>query len=220
MKPEHKTQQKIKSLKDLKKQKRYRIAIVTAILNFIFFSGLSIHTLHPYWTVYILLSAASGFITIQLISCTISFLKLKNLKPSRKNLIPNDLIKKIKKKILLVSFSIGFFTFWLMFIFFLQPDPDGARETLQFGDIVFGIIMNSALSLVIYILLAHLYTWVTKINFVQNQKNHNHLASLNDFQENTFNTQHHQNNIWEDWDRDLMNPASSEYQSTYRHWDH
>ncbi len=209
MKPENKT-----------KQKRHRIAAVIAILTFIIFSCLSIHTLHPCWAIFILLSAASGFITTQFISCAICFFKLKNLKPPRKNLLPNTLIRKIKRKILSFSFSIGFFTFWLMMIFFLQPDSDGVREPLQFTGIFFWIIINSALSLVIYVLLANLYTSITKINFVQNPRNHNHLASLNDFQENTFHTQHHKNNAWEEWDRDPMNPASSEYQSTYRHWDH
>jgi len=108
-----------------------------------------------------------------------------------------------------------------MFLLFLQPSADGTHETLQFSDIIGRIVMNTVFSLVIYLLLIHFFSWLTEADLIQNKKPHHHLTVLGDSQDHTFNSHHHKHtNIWEDWDHDPMNPASPEYQSTYRRWNH
>lgn len=216
----HSTIRRLFKYRTLKEKKRYWIVTIPIIFIFTIFSFLSLHgTLQPYWILFVLLSISSGISVYLLTQCVTYFFKLKNKHFFRKKLIPYSLIKKTKKKIILFSFSIGFCIFWFMFLLFLQPSADGTHETLQLSDLIGGIIMNIAFSLVIYLLLIHLFTWVTGTDLIQNKKPHNNLSSLEDFQEHTFHS-HHNKNSWNDWDHDPMNPASPEYQSTYRHWSH
>jgi hypothetical protein len=207
-------------------KKRYWIIVVTAMFIFTILSGFSIHgNLQPYWIIFILLSISTG-ISLYLLNQTILWiisLKLKNKSSLRTKTVspPNYLTKKIKNLLISFSFSVGFLIFWLMFLFFLQPHPDGTQKTLHLRDIIGGIVMNIGFSLVTYILVINFFTWITGSNFNPGKTSYNNLSSLNDFQENSFNSMTNKTHpTWEDWDRDPMNPASPEYQSTYKHWDH
>ncbi len=227
MKPENRKEQNRTNPFWLNSQKkRYWIIVATAMFIFTVLSGLSIHgNLQPYWVIFILLSISTG-ISIYLLDQTIFWitsLKLKNKSKLRTQIAspPSYLTKKINKLLMSFSFSVGFLIFWLMFLFFLQPYPDGTKETLRLSDIIGGIVMNIGFSLVIYILVINFFTWITGINFYPRKTFHNNLSSLSDFQENSSNSLTDKTRTtWEDWDHDPMNPASPEYQSTYKHWDH
>lgn len=216
-------------------KKRRMMAFITGILVFGILSLLSGQgILQTHWLTFLLLSAALGSSTLAFSRlCSWLFflrLRLKNLsKQKMKAILILDIIKATRHALFIFCANMAVLIFSFFILIGQQPDADGTANTITFGNFIAFMALGPFLALMIFIVIGSFSAFVLRINLFPPSLNRPSDHSDFTFRDNhplidqpegsepdiDFIVQAQKN-----WDRDPMNPASPEYQSTYRRWWH
>lgn len=183
-----------------------------------------------HWFNSLLFSVSIGcwiMLLTQFLSWLIFLLTCKKNKIKANKFLINNSLKKTRLALVKFSISTGFSLFCLYLFLPEQPNADGTFPSIDIGDTVGVFAFSGFMAFCTFMLIGILLSQFCSITLFKNKSLHNSLSSIEDFQENNFSHRAHQNSdfysaeqAWKDWGHDPMNPASAEYQSTYRHWDH
>lgn len=221
----------------LKRQKKYwLIALIIAVPNFMIAPFFLSKIFHIHWLISLLFIPLLGSwstLFSQIISSTLFLSEKIKYFPHivmKKN-PPYDFLirfwKALKRKIMAFSVMSGALLFWIFLVLWQKPNNDGTSKTILVDDVIgvfFFCFFLSALTFKISKLITDRFLKIERY------PKHNDLSSWEDFEEvrstsnkvspDEKNEFHSINKILCHWDHDPMNPASAEYQSTFRRWNH
>lgn len=183
-----------------------------------------------HWFNFLLFSVSIGcwmMLLTQFLSWLFFLLVCKKNKMKVNKPLINNSVKKSRLALMKFSISTGFALFCLYLFLPEQPNADGTIPPTDIGNMVGVFAFSCFVAFCTFMLIGILLSQFCSITLFKNKSPRNSLSSIEDFQEHNFSHHNHQNSgfysaeqAWKDWDHDPMNPASAEYQSTYRHWDH
>lgn len=210
--------------------------VIAGIISILIFGGLLLLSVQGFlkihWFTFLLLSIASGcwLLFFSRLLSWLFFLRphLKNKFITSKTEYPiSNGAKKMKQALINWTVSTGVLLFCFFIFLAQQPNHDGTMPSWGWSDSIGSFVFFTFISIFLFVFSTGVINWFLKTCLFKKTKSYNPLSSLDDFQENyphTSKTQwqepHSPTKIWENWNHDPMNPASAEYQSTYRHWNH
>lgn len=211
--------------------KLWLIALAVAFFIFGLLSYFSIQRiLQTHWFNFLLFSISLGFWTMFLTKflCWLIFLCICKKNKTKNNMgLINNSLKKSRLVLIQFSFSTGVLLFILFWFLSQQPNEDGTFPSVDFGDILGVFAFSFFIAFCTFMLTATVLSQFLSITLFKKRSPHNSLSTVNDFEENNFSFNpsekpqfYSAEKNWENWDHDPMNPASAEYQSTYRDWNH
>lgn len=213
-------------------KKRRVMAGITSVLIFGGLSLLSAQGLvQTHWFIFFLFSLASGC-WLLFFSRLISWLvflrpRVKNLplkKQNNQTYPVSNAFKKTQQMIITLSGVTGCLLFS---IFLLAQSDTGDAKALTFGNIILLIALCAFLSLMAFVLILAFIEFILRIApFPRRSRRYssNLQTPLGDnhpfISSQKFETDEHPlaSTLRKNWEHDPMNPASPEYQLTYRYW--
>ena len=223
----------LRLLERLKKQ--FLTAVIAGVLVLGFLSFLSAGTLiETHWFTFILFSIVSGcwFMLLGRLMLWIYFLRphLKNRNRLKRHLkYPlSNALKKTKQTILVFCAMTSFLLF-NFFIFLIQQfHSNNPLNFFSWKNLIMLIPLSFFLGLAAFLVISASMTFFLRITLYKRFTYHRSLDPLEDWAEYTIFqssqiTEPEYNlakEMREAWDHDPINPASAEYQSTYRRWHH
>ena len=221
----------------LERLKNQRLtALIAGILVFGFLSFLSAGTLiETHWFTFIVFSIVSGcwFMLLGRLALWIHFLRphVKNRNRPQKILKTypiGNALKKIKQAIFIFCAMTSFLSF-NFFVFLVQQfHSNNPVYFFSWGNLIMLIPFSFFIGLAAFLLISTFITFFLRIILFKNSTYRRPLDPLEEWAEYTAfqNSRIREpeynlpKEMQEAWDHDPINPASAEYQSTYRRWHH